>query len=360
MFHYYFDMKCLKLSLLLIIILVISFSSCTINDVPINNKDINYYDDIFNFSSLIEKQNKENFGFAISSDPHFFSKNSNSVASIKILQILEKYFEEGRIKAFFCLGDFFDNGGKRQNWIEFISLKNKYAPTLPIFSVIGNHDIYFGGKKYWISFFRNLYNIYKNDAFQRYVLTNSLLNSVNQTKYYFIYGPTSFVWHYSYDFFHFIGLNLPWGYFNMSEKEKNWVKNEIEKISKQDFLVILSHSFFYASGYKDLTGKWFDNQGNINNIAPIFLDKADMVISGHNHYMELIEHDNIYWVIIGAMGGKPDPDPIYISKGSKWFLKDVHGFFFIEKSNNRIILSFKDYNDNTLYSISIFISNLSN
>lgn len=353
-------MKCLKLSLLLIIILIILFSSCIINVGLFNNKDINDYHNLFNFLSLTTKQNKETFGFAISSDPHFFSKNSNSLASVKILQILEKYFEEGRIKTFFCLGDFFDNGGIKQNWIEFVSLKNKYAPTLPIFSVIGNHDLYFGGQKYWISFFKNSQNIYRNDALQRQVLTNSFVKSVNQTKYFFIYGPTSFVWHYSHDFFHFIGLNLPCGYFNMSEKEKRWVKNEIEKISKQDFLVILSHSFFYASGYKDLTGNWFDNQGNIKNIAPIFLDKADLVISGHNHYMELIEKDNIYWIIIGAMGGKPDPEPKYISKGSKWFLKDVYGFFLIEKSNNQIIFSFKDYNDNTLYSISIFISNLSN
>lgn len=347
-------MKYLKLIFLLITILIILFSSCAFNDIFRNHKNINEETNIFNFSNFSAKQNEETFGFAISSDPHFFSKNSNLQTSIKILQILEKYFEEGKIEAFFCLGDFFDNGGIKQNWIEFIKLKNKYAPILPIFSVIGNHDRYFGGQKYWINLFGNNKNINQKNLLFKYVIKNNPITLNNNPDYFFINGPTPFVWHYKYKKFHFIGLNLPWAYFDTNEKEKQWIKTEIQKISKDDFLVILSHSFFYASGYKDISGNWFDNMGNIENIAPIFIEKADLVISGHNHYMEWIEKMGIYWVIIGAMGGKPDPIPTFITNGSKWFTRGKFGFFLIENKNGNINFSFIDQSENILYEIILY------
>ncbi|NMC68060.1 MAG: hypothetical protein GYA61_07530 [Spirochaetales bacterium] len=245
---------------------------------------------------------------------------------INILRTCEKYYIEGRIDRLFILGDFFDIGGFKENWIKFLKLKNEVSPNIKIMSVIGNHDRYLDGQIFWKSIFGNIVD--KN----------------------IIYGPTSFVWHYSFKNFHFIGLNLPCGFYNMSFKEIKWLKQELNKIPEDNFTVILSHSFFYSSGYKDITGKWFDNNGNIKKIAPIFYKKADLVVSGHNHYMEWIEQDNLIWVIIGAMGGKPDPTPSFITKGSKWFLKDQFGFFLIEAKEENIHCSFLDQFGNILFS----------
>lgn len=304
---------------ILILIFFIFQISCSINSNDFLKDDSEI---IFNQFNTYEK---ESFGFAISSDPHFFGKNSNLEASIHILQLLEKYFVESKINALFILGDFFDIGGIKQNWERFIELKNKYAPSLPIYSVIGNHDKYLFGQIYWQKLFGKIENQF------------------------LIYGPTPFVWHYNINKIHFIGLNLPSGYFNMSNKEKEWVKKQINQISNDDFLIILSHSFFYSSGYKDLSGNWFDNVGNIKNISPLFIEKADLVISGHNHYMEWIEQDGINWVIIGSMGGKPDPFPSFMTKGSKWFNRGSYGFLLIEIKNETIYCSFLDEYGNLLF-----------
>ncbi len=108
-----------KRSVFLFVILILSLntnSSC-ININYKSRKSINNKP-VFITSSI--ENTKENFGFAISSDPHFFSKNANSLATVKILEILEKYYNDGKIECFFILGDFFDNGGKIENWLRYI------------------------------------------------------------------------------------------------------------------------------------------------------------------------------------------------------------------------------------------------
>lgn len=303
----------------LLIIFYIPFSCETLDKNLLSNYIINDLD-YFSFSTL-----NDDFGFAISSDPHFFGKNSNLQASINILRTCEKYYLEGRIEKLFILGDFFDIGGLKENWIKFLKLKKEISPNIKILSVIGNHDKYFGGQIFW----KNIFGSIKSQDFN--------------------YGPSSFIWHYSFKNFHFIGLNLPSGFFNMKPTEIKWIEEELNKIPNEDFIVILSHSFFYSSGYKDISGNWFDNKGNIKNIAPIFANKADLVVSGHNHYMEWIEQDDLVWIIVGAMGGKPDPSPSFITKGSKWFLKDQFGFFLIEIKGEKIHCSFQDQFGNILF-----------
>ncbi len=242
-------------------LLILAIISCTSNYFNLLNVPIRQ----------IDNQNySENFGFAFSSDPHLFSKNSNYSATIKILQLIEKYYNYGKIKAFFILGDYFDNGGKKENWYKYNEIVKQYAPKVPILSVIGNHDKYFGGDNYWRQFFN-----YKN-------IKNIIL------------GLTDFIWYYKYNNFHFIGLNLPWNSFNMNEKEKKWVKEITENVPENQFLIVLSNSFFYSSGYKGLFYNWFDNKQNIEKIAPLFIKKAKLVISGYNHYMEWIEKEDIY------------------------------------------------------------------
>ncbi len=54
------------------------------------------------------------------------------------------------------------------------------------------------------------------------------------------------------------------------------------------------------------------------------------------------------------MGGKLDPNPIYIASGSKWFLRGIYGFFLLEKKDNEIICSFIDQNENILFFKTIY------
>ena len=53
---------------------------------------------------------------------------------------------------------------------------------------------------------------------------------------------------------------------------------------------VITHCFFYSSGYVDEeTGMaWYDHADMLREVAPLIAGKADLVISGHNHYMEWI------------------------------------------------------------------------
>lgn len=324
--------KKIKINVYIIFLVFFIFISCQIlNRDKILIGALNQENSLDNEKTLNHELSKTDFGFAISSDPHFFSKNSNHEATINILTRLEKYYKEGRINALFILGDFFDIGGIRENWIKFIEIKKEISPTLKVYSVIGNHDKYFGGSKYWKMIFQN-------------VNTNQIDNNEIKMKKF-----NDYTWHYNYKNFHFIGLNLPFNNNYTSEAEKKWISKEIEQIEDEDFLIILSHSFFWASGYKDLSGNWFDNKNNIKNIFPIFSNKAKLVVSGHNHYMEWIEKEGISYAIVGAMGGKPDPEPSYITNGSVWFNRGKFGYLLIEKKGNKIYISFEDQFGNTLF-----------
>ncbi|HOT59701.1 MAG TPA: metallophosphoesterase family protein [Spirochaetales bacterium] len=267
-------------------------------------------------------------GIAITSDPHFASKTSNSSASTNILRLCETWFQQNVIQGLIILGDYVDWGGNMKTWQEAVSIMKNTAPNLPIFGLAGNHDIYGNGLANWLTYSMKPHNI-----------------ASQQTPY----------WEIQIQDIHFLGLYLPWGYADFNAKQKLWLQQTLSNIPDNHFIVILTHSFFYASGYYDFWsgGAWYDNRGNITHIAPLFKERADLVISGHNHYMEWIEQDGINWAIVGAMGGKPDPEPTYITQGSKFFQRNVFGLLLLQRTHEGLRCSFIDEHGATLYSTTI-------
>ncbi len=262
---------------------------------------------------------------AISSDPHFASKTSNTTASANILRLCDTWSQQRYLQGLIILGDYVDWGGNSKAWEAAESIMKNNAPNLIIFGLAGNHDIYGNGLANWFRYIMKPQNI----AFQPVPYWKLQIHDV-----------------------HFIGLYLPWSYSDFDAKQKLWLQKTLSDIPKNHFIVILTHSFFYASGYYDFWsgGAWYDNKGNLTQIAPLFKDRADLVVSGHNHYMEWIEHSGTNWVVIGAMGGKPDPKPTYITKGSQFFRRNIFGFLLVERTVEGLRCTFIDEHGTALFS----------
>ncbi len=242
------------------------------------------------------------FRVALSSDPHYGRDASNASARSAILRLSQAEYDDGDLDAFFDLGDTVEMGMKAADWKEALESLRRDAPTLPFIALLGNHDAIIGGYARWKAAFATSVGLsassWRMDA-----------------------GPV-----------HFIALDLLWGPEGFGAKEKAWLQAQLESIPASDYIVVLSHCFFYSSGYVDEgTGMpWYDHADMLREVAPLIAGKADLVVSGHNHYMEWIEADGSAWAVVGAMGGKPDPVPTYVSPGSVWFKQGAFGRLVIE------------------------------
>ena len=95
---------------------------------------------------------------------------------------------------------------------------------------------------------------------------------------------------------HFIILDLLWGAEEYDDNQKNWLISQLESIPQEEKVIVLTHAFFVSSGYVDkaYNRNWYDNPLMIEKLCPVFEKyKVDLVISGHNHLMELLEKDGV-------------------------------------------------------------------
>jgi hypothetical protein len=102
---------------------------------------------------------------------------------------------------------------------------------------------------------------------------------------------------------------------------------------------------------------WFDSAALIRDLAPM-LEKGgvDLVVSGHNHFMEYLEAPGTGkpatgYAIVGTMGGKMDPVRTHVSDCSKWYLADQTGFLDVDLSGGRMKLTFRDETGKPLHEI---------
>lgn len=267
---------------------------------------------------------------ALSSDPHYGREASNAAARKAILRLSQAEHQQGRLDAFFLLGDTVEMGMEADDWEEALSDIRVNAPTLPFLALLGNHDAMIGGQARWKA-------ALGAGSGRGGVPSGGL-------------SPSS--WRADAGPVHFIALDLLWGPEGFGAREKAWLSSQLESIPDDHYVVVLSHCFFYSSGYVDEhTGKaWYDHADMLREVAPLIAGKADLVVSGHNHYMEWIEADGTAWVVVGAMGGKPDPEPSYRSPGSAWFARDVYGRLVLELLPEGLACEFQDQDGRKLFS----------
>ena len=268
---------------------------------------------------------------ALSSDPHFDRDLSAHDARRRILRLAQEERDRGELDAFFMLGDYVEQGFMAAGWDVVLSELRELMPRVPLYALMGNHDAMLGGARRWLSALG--------------VEPGRPASGEASAR------PSPYMWRVNAGTVHFIAVDLPWGPEDLSKAERAWLEDQLASIPAADFTVVLSHSFFYCSGYVDeSTGMpWFDHADNLRLVAPMLAGRADLVVSGHNHYMEWIEADGTAWAIVGAMGGKPDPEPTHVSPGSVWFARGEYGRLVLELEPDGLHCSFEDDDGETLF-----------
>jgi len=264
----------------------------------------------------------------MSSDPHWGRAESDAAARTQVLRTINA----GGYDAFFLLGDVSEMGFPEQGLREAAADLERLVPDAPIRPIMGNHDALINAAGRW----------------KVYFFPNSLSSDSGSPYYYRIDAGKA----------HILVLNLLWGEEDFDSDQRAWLTDQLKSIPREDAVIVLSHCFFYASGYTDPeTGKdWFDHPGMIKEVAPLFEEYGvDLVVSGHNHYMELLENARVAYAVIGALGGKLDPEPTYRSPASKWMRVGTFGFLDVSVYPDRMDLAFRDSSGTELYRASVSV-----
>lgn len=244
--------------------------------------------------------------YAFASDPHWGAGSSNSEARIDIMKSIENENYDG----FFLLGDIAEFGVISSFFQEAVDDLSTYMPTTKKRVMPGNHDAIVYGLREFKSVFME-----ENDEFY-YRLDNGKI--------------------------HFLFLNMLWDTSEFTKKQEKWLISQLEEIPQDDTVVVLSHCYITGSGYWDeIAGKhWGDIPDVVDKLCPI-LEKynVDLSLSGHNHFFECLEKDNVDYVILGAMGGVLDDDLIYSSPYSKWLNNTDFGWLDMKVYENYLELT---------------------
>ena len=250
---------------------------------------------------------------AFSSDCHIGSGRNSPEATRSILRTVNS----GGYDAFFALGDFSETGYPGTDLQKAAELFSGELKDVPIATIMGNHDGLVGGAWRFGKYFNS----------ERYYRVDSGKN-------------------------HVIALTLLWGTESFDRAQKDWLAETLASIPREDTVIVISHCYFRASGYTDPeTGmEWFDHPAMIREISPMLENGGvDLVVSGHNHFMEYLEKSATAYAVIGTFGGKLDPDRTHVSPDSRWFDNDHFGFLEVVIGERGMELTFRDETGKTLH-----------
>ena len=254
---------------------------------------------------------------SISSDPHWGAPTSDPTARTAILKGVAS--ANPRRDAFLILGDNVETGMVDSSWHEEVAEISALLGNLPTRSLLGNHDGLIDGQFH----------------FERYFSPSTMRTDSGNPFYYSTSaGPAEI-----------IVLNLLWGAESFGKAQATWLEKTLSAVPPGKQVIVLSHSFFYASGYVDPDSgmPWYDNAGPIAKVSPILeRHKVALVVSGHDHYMELLKKNGVAYAVIGAMGGLLDPEPTHHSPASMWFRDGTNGRLDLDISGAGIALVFRD------------------
>jgi predicted MPP superfamily phosphohydrolase len=259
---------------------------------------------------------------SVGSDAHWGTEKTDSSARSNILATIA----ERKPDIFFLLGDTVETGSSVSQWNAALADLSAIVPKVPLRPLMGNHDALFGGQY-----------LFKKAFFPKEFSSDS-----GSPYYYSIQTDAATL----------VVLDLPWGTENFDRRQKSWLESTLSVADPLKPLIVFSHSFFYASGYDspELDKPWYDHYQNIPALSPLFERYGvDLVVSGHNHYMEYLEKNGVRYAVVGAMGSKSDPVPKYWSPASKWIAVASFGHLNIDIGPDDITLEFEDQLGNTLH-----------
>ena len=290
---------------------------------------INDAGQIYNFTTMPNLPNT--FKFMTSSDSHFGATDANRTATNKILTQLAD--PANGYQSFFFLGDMVEYGNFDAHYKEACDTLSQVTSHIPFRPAIGNHDIMFGGHTFWEDYFSpDLIEDTPRDYF--HIEVNGI---------------------------HIFVLDLEWGTESYGDTQKEWFENELEEnTDPDDWILVMSHCFYYASGYSTDGADWWDHQEMINTFETVFLENGiDMVFSGHNHIFEVLENDGVYYNIVGGLGGHPDryyDEEGLVGQagtGSIYYSTDVFGFIEVDIQGDAAKLAFRTPENQIVYNYTV-------
>jgi predicted phosphodiesterase len=257
---------------------------------------------------------KQTITLAFAGDTHF---GSWTAAPAERTQVLRSISASGA-DAFFLVGDAVGDGNSRAEFSSALRELRADLGSIPFWAVPGNHDEGLMGLSLWREYLGS--------------------GRDPERDYFELKWPGLRV----------IGLRLLGGLRGYDKAQEAWLKERLAE--EAGFTIVVAHSFLYSSGYFDVF-PWYDDAAAIARLTPLFKEGGvDLVVSGHNHYMELLEADGVLYAVVGSGGGPIDPLPTYHSPKSIWFLRGKRGWFEVETGEGSSTLRFRESNGETLFS----------
>jgi hypothetical protein len=130
----------------------------------------------------------------------------------------------------------------------------------------------------------------------------------------------------------------------VSEAQRLWLKDELEK-SRARWKIVYGHHPIYSAGTHG------DNNGLIRALLPLLKGHAEIYLAGHDHDLEHLKPEGgVHFFISGGGGAKlrePKPDPRSL------FAKRIHGFTVLEANATQLRVSFIGTDGVVLYAYAL-------
>jgi acid phosphatase type 7 len=264
--------------------------------------------------------------FAVSSDPHYGATASRNDLTGKMLAEIAD--PSNSFDMFFTLGDQVQLGFLDENWQKAMKSMSPVASRIPYRPLPGNHDTLLGGL-----------SLYK-----RYFFPPGLDQG----------GGTDLYQRVDLGRVHLFLLDLEWGTESFHADQQAWLERELARVPAGDWKIVLDHCFFYSSGSVLDGWPWYDDTQTIAALTPIFIKgKVDLVLSGHNHEIELLRKSGITYAVTGAFGGKPEPAPTHVSPESIWRTPVHYGLLDVSVDGGRLDLVVRDADFKAIHAITL-------
>jgi acid phosphatase type 7 len=262
--------------------------------------------------------------FAVASDAHFGAEKSRPDLTEQMLNIIA--YPSNNYEAFFFVGDMVEFGFSDAQWNEALNIMTKSTSTIPAVYTAGNHDTLFGGFERCLKY-----------------LTPQIQDSNDKSRLWSRIDDGNI---------HFIILDVEWSAETFTTAQAEWLENELASIPQSDWVIVMSHGYYYASGRVIDGWNWYDNPETIAAVTPLFEKyQVDMVFSGHLHQMEALEHNGVNYVICGTFGGHPEPEPEFNSPASIWYGGGGYGFVETTINGDKAQIVFRNQEYEILHSL---------
>lgn len=263
--------------------------------------------------------------FAVGCDAHYGVSQYAEARTMLLSQIANP---ENAFSYFFLVGDTTHWGFSKSQWREAFNELSKVSAAIPIYLAPGNHDTMFAGF----------------DNYLRYAYPGSPTPDNNKASW----GRLD-VGH-----AHFLIIDLGWSAEAFTDEQAAWLENELQSIPDSDWKIVLGHVFTYASGQLDEGSYRYDNPETIVRLVPLFEKYGvDLVFSGHNHQMEVLEKSGVSYILSSPFGGTPESPRTYLSPYSLWHESGRHGFVEVSIADGKAEMVFRAPDGSEIYRYSL-------